>query len=94
MRKTIDRELLIMTVNDILAAPNTKINNPEYRGGVISGLEAVLFNADCYKGYRYLFPNEMEDGDRPGVNRNEDGSLPDDMDARFADCDRTRRAYF
>jgi hypothetical protein len=96
MRKTVNVDFVIETVNGML---QNSIDTPEQKSirmGAILLLEAVLHETGNYKGFRYLIDEEVPHG-RPGV-RYEDGKhgirVPcQDINERFADCDDTRRQY-
>ena len=60
----------------------------EYRKGVMAMIEAVLFEADNYKGYRYLAVDEIPTGCTPGIRRNRG------KEKQFENTDNTRVRYF
>jgi|TARA_Y100000034_G_scaffold61063_1_gene74160 hypothetical protein len=60
----------------------------EYRKGVMAMIEAVLFETDNYKGYRYLAVDEIPTGCTPGIRRNRG------EEKQFENTDNTRVRYF
>jgi len=91
-RKTFSVEEFTNRANDTLA--NTPLSE-DFRRGIITALEHILFESDNYRGFRYLTVNEVPAGQRPGINISPiDGQHLEDYDARFADTDRTRVRYF
>ena len=60
----------------------------EYRKGVMAMIEAVLFETDNYKGYRYLAVDEIPTGCTPGIRRNRG------KEKQFENTDNTRVRYF
>ena len=60
----------------------------EYRKGVMAMIEAVLFDTDNYKGYRYLAVDEVPTGCTPGIRRDRG------EENMFDDTDNTRVRYF
>ena len=60
----------------------------EFRKGVMAMIEAVLFETDNYKGYRYLAVDEIPTGCTPGIRRNRG------EEKQFENTDNTRVRYF
>ena len=60
----------------------------EFRQGVMAMIEAVLFETDNYKGYRYLAVDEVPTGCTPGIRRDRGD------EKKFENTDRTRVRYF
>ena len=60
----------------------------EYRKGVMAMIEAVLFETDNYKGYRYLAVDEVPTGCTPGIRRDRG------EEKKFENTDNTRVRYF
>jgi len=94
MRKTVNVESLVKTVNNMLACSTC---SADMRQGMINVLEGVLHDARAYTGYRHLQSDEIPAGELPGVNfeTNNLGNrfLCPDITARFANTDNTRRQY-
>ena len=83
-RKTVDINKAIQYANGFLSARG---GTQESRYGVICFLEAMLFSASQYKGYRYLTPHDVHDDDKPGIYPSNE---PYKM---FDNTDPTRRQY-
>ena len=60
----------------------------EFRQGVMAMIEAVLFETDNYKGYRYLAVDEIPTGCTPGIRRDRG------EEKQFENTDNTRVRYF
>ena len=64
------------------------------RLGLCTALEYVLFETKSYKGFGYLTVNEVPEGHMPGVRISPiDGQHLENYEARFAECDDSRRYY-
>ena len=60
----------------------------ELRKGVMAMIEAVLFDTNNYKGYRYLAIDEVPTGCTPGIRRDRG------EEKKFENTDYTRVRYF
>ena len=89
-RKTIDVRSVIEKINERL---RDNITSLDYRWGIISIAESVLFTTGNYTGFRYLLQNEIPAGQLPGVHYIGDMPHPD-IELRFHNTDSTRRAYY
>lgn len=90
-RKTADISAIKDEVNRILRGTwpgNTK----DFRQGVIVLLENILWQADNYRGYRYLTNHELPGDVEPGVRYKADGTAHS-YEERFLNTDTTRRVY-
>ena len=83
-RKTVDIQPILDYANGFLSA---KGGTKESRYGVICMLEAILFKANRYYGYRYLDQKQVSDEDLPGVR------FDNEPFAYFNNTDPTRRHY-
>lgn len=96
MRKTIQVEALKIKVNSMLNDSYGPATNM-VRMGYINLLEDVLHETGNYKGFRYLYSNDMKDNkgenELPGVNFSDKGVLLD-YPMRFENTDDTRRYYY
>lgn len=63
-RKTFSIAKLLKTVNDRNAKSTC---SPEVRQGWNSILAQVLMDANVYAGYNYLGPDDLPEGERPGI---------------------------
>jgi hypothetical protein len=94
MRKTVNVESLVQTVNTMLSCSTCSADT---RQGMMNVLEGVLHDAGAYKGFRYLHSDEVPAGELPGVNFEQNNLghrfLCADITARFANTDRTRVQY-
>ena len=82
-RKTIDIQPILDYANGFLSAKGGSV---ESRYGVICMIEAVLMNANRYRGYRYLDQQQLSEEDLPGIRM-------DNPSAYFKNTDDTRRHY-
>jgi len=89
-RKTLKVEDLRVKINSMLADSTC---TPDVRQGMIHVLESTLHETGNYNGFNYLEKRDVKEGQLPGVNMNEDGTLPDYV-TRFKNTDDTRRAYY
>jgi hypothetical protein len=86
-RKTVDLQKMIDYANGYLSADTNDLTGPARRQGVIDMLEAALFTANRYAGFRYLDERDLS-ASTPGI-RLKDGNMPS-----FVNTDPTRRAYY
>ena len=86
-RKTFNVADFKELVNNILAT--TGEAEFQYRCGVIAALEHVLHETGNYRGFRYLYKDEIPTHCRPGINSPVDLT----MEGRFTNTDSTRRYY-
>lgn len=88
-RKTLKIEILLEYANGYLASDYEGGDSEEAkmrRKGVSDLLEAALFSADRYRGFRYLNQKAITKC-QPGIREYEDGSRG------FFNTDDTRRMY-
>lgn len=90
-RKTADISAIKEEVNRLLKG-TWPSNTKEFRMGAIVLLENILWQADSYRGFRYLTNHELPGDVLPGVRYRADGTLPD-YPERFLNTDDTRRVY-
>ena len=90
-RKTADISDIVKEANRLLAG-TWSANTKEFRNGVIVMLENLLWQADRYRGYRYLTNHELPGDIEPGVRYRANGEIPDYVE-RFLNTDNTRRVY-
>jgi len=89
-RKTIEISEIVARANNMLAS---SVNcSQDARLAICSFVESILHKTNNYRGFAYLSQREVPEGYRPGINCDENGPL-EDMEARFANCDDTRRKY-
>jgi len=92
-RRTFDVAQFTIDINKCLVM-SAKVS-PDHRTGLMTALEHLLHQTGNYRGFRYLTVNEVPPGERPGININPiDGEILDDMEAKFANTDHTRVAYY
>lgn len=90
-RKTADISAIKEEANRLLKGTWSG-NTKEFRDGVIVMLENILWQADRYRGYRYLTNHELPGDIEPGVRYMADGSIHS-VEERFLNTDNTRRVY-
>lgn len=86
-RKTIDVQEMKEFANDLLSRRGNTMSKEDVniRLGVTLMIERILMDSGNYKGYRYLCPDDLEEGVSPGIIYTEDShEIVDD----------TRRRYF
>lgn len=88
-RKTIEVETVVNYANAALSARG---GTQEFRNGVITFAEILLFKSKAYKGFLYLGQDEVGKDDKPGIRyvKDENGLTGD---ADFTNTDPTRRKY-
>lgn len=81
-KKKVDVDQIKKFVNN---ANRKSTVSSDWREGMNMVLEEILHNAGCYRGFFYLTPSEVPEGQKPGVIGGNDGPVfPDE----------TRRVYF
>ena len=91
-RKTLDVVEFTAQINEVLAQSTCESG---IRRGMMTALETVLHQTGNYRGFRYLVENEVPAGHAPGINTSPvDGQHLENFEARFANTDRTRVAYY
>ena len=91
-RKTVDIEVLKEMVNNMC---RFSVNESKgIRQGAMNVLEEVLHSSGNYKGFRYLYQDEMEAGYSFGINQKTTDPIVEDYTERFANSDNTRVMYF
>ena len=91
-RKTVKVEDIRTQVNSMIAESTC---SPDGRQGMIQVLTELLHQSGNYNGFRYMLPDEVPAGHRPGINNNiSDDVTHDDLtEARFKNTDPTRVQY-
>ncbi len=102
IRKTIDVDVVVDTANLMLKESTVAPRGDQFRRGVTSLLEQILFITNQYGGFRHLAESEVPAGELPGI-RTQNLPSPDKMTsdeyydklyiARFTNTDRTRVQY-
>jgi hypothetical protein len=90
-RKTVSVELLTETVNNICRCSGN--DQRDVRQGAMNVLEEILHLTGNYKGFRYLYIDEVESGYSFGINCKSTEYLPDGITERFDVTDCTRVQY-
>lgn len=89
-RKTIDRNIVVNTINDFLL--NSADDKKQERIALYVQLEEILMRSMTYKGYGIISTEGMKkskEGHTPGIL---DFDMPDDK--KFIGCDDSRRFYY
>jgi hypothetical protein len=89
-RRTMQIRELLDKANHMLAASTCE---PAGRQAICCFIESILHETGHYRGYNALTIDRVPRGHRPGINLGPAGEWLDNMDARNADVDDTRRAY-
>lgn len=101
-RKTIDVDVVVDTANLMLKESTVAPRGDQFRRGVTSLLEQLLFITNQYGGFRYLTESEVPPGELPGIrtqNLPSPNGMPSDeycdklYIARFTNTDNTRAKY-
>jgi hypothetical protein len=88
-RKTFNVKAIVERANYQLSH---SVLGPDFRYGVRSMVEEILFSTSNYKGYRHLTKDEVPQGHVPGIYMDVDGKMLPDTE-RFEGTDRTRVEY-